>query len=174
MKEIRRASVLGNVAELGVNRGDFASVLNRLFPDRMLYLFDTFEGFSPKDIETEKAHRFSKASPRHFRRTSVDIVMKKMKHPEKCIIKKGFFPDTAKGLEDRFCFVNLDADLYDPILSGLQYFYPRLEKGGFILVHDYNHDMYKGAGAAVRDFCKETGVAFIPLPDGAGSAIIAK
>ena len=47
----RLANVPGAVAELGVYRGQFASCMNRLFPERTLYLFDTFEGFDPEELE---------------------------------------------------------------------------------------------------------------------------
>jgi O-methyltransferase len=51
--EIYANNIKGNVAELGVFRGDFAKFINMSFPDRKLYLFDTFEGFDKKDIEVE-------------------------------------------------------------------------------------------------------------------------
>ena len=44
----RRSS--GNVAEGGVFEGYFAKRINAAFPDRKLYLFDTFEGFDNRDI----------------------------------------------------------------------------------------------------------------------------
>ena len=47
----RLANVPGAVAELGVYRGQFASCMNKLFPERTLYLFDTFEGFDPEELE---------------------------------------------------------------------------------------------------------------------------
>ncbi|HCT91620.1 MAG TPA: hypothetical protein DF613_09630, partial [Lachnospiraceae bacterium] len=53
-EEIRTANLPGAVAELGVYRGDFAIEINRLFPDRTLYLFDTFTGFSPEDMAAER------------------------------------------------------------------------------------------------------------------------
>ena len=43
-------NVPGAIAEVGVYRGEFAAVLNQLFSDRALYLFDTFEGFSENDF----------------------------------------------------------------------------------------------------------------------------
>ena len=58
--EIKRNKVNGNVAELGVYKGDFAKRLNQLFPDKKLYLFDTFEGFDEKDITYRKAKIFFK------------------------------------------------------------------------------------------------------------------
>ena len=42
--EIYRKNIGGNVAEAGVYQGEFASLMNKYFPDRKLYLFDTFEG----------------------------------------------------------------------------------------------------------------------------------
>lgn len=51
--EIYKNNIKGNVAELGVFRGDFAKFINLSFPDRKLYLFDTFEGFDEKDIFIE-------------------------------------------------------------------------------------------------------------------------
>ena len=96
-----------------------------------------------------------------------------MPFPDQCIPVKGFFPESAKGIEDSFVLVSLDADLYDPIYAGLHFFFPRLVKGGYILIHDFNNDNYKGARKAVEQFCSEQGLNFVPLPDSGGSAIIA-
>jgi O-methyltransferase len=54
--EIYAGGVPGAAAELGVYRGEFAAEINRLFPDRKLYLFDTFGGFGAAEAaaETEK------------------------------------------------------------------------------------------------------------------------
>jgi O-methyltransferase len=172
-EEIITRNIQGSVAELGVFQGNFAKRLNYLFFDRKLYLFDTFEGFDKKDIEAEKAGGFSNGT-QDFSNTSVDLVLRKMPHPQNCIIKKGFFPDTATGLTDSFCFVSIDADLYEPILEGLRYFYPRLNKGGYIFVHDFNNDAYKGARQAVLQYCTENNIGFIPVPDGGGTVILTK
>ena len=37
-----------------------------------------------------------------------------------------------------FCFVSIDTDLYKPTYVGLSEFYPKLVKGGVIIIHDYN------------------------------------
>ncbi|HYJ64721.1 MAG TPA: TylF/MycF/NovP-related O-methyltransferase, partial [Parafilimonas sp.] len=75
---------------------------------------------------------------------------------------------------DKFCFVSIDADLYEPILSGLQFFYPKLESKGYIFVHDFNNDLYKGAKKAVIDFCNTNNVGYLPISDSCGTAIIIK
>jgi O-methyltransferase len=143
------------------------------FPDKKLYLFDTFEGFDKKDIMIERRNNYS-TGKQDFSNTSIDLVLKKMKYPENCIIKKGVFPETTKGLNENFIFVSIDADLYEPTYQGLCYFYPRLEHGGYIFVHDYNNIEYMGVKEAVNKFTKEYNVPYFPLSDRWGSVIIAK
>ena len=171
--EINKRALKGNVAELGVYKGKFARYINEYFPERTLYLFDTFAGFDNRDIATENKRNFSSGS-QDFSDTSVDAVLNRMPYPENCIPVKGFFPESAKGIDDTFVFVSLDADLYEPLYSGLQFFYPRLVKGGYIFVHDFNNDHYQGARKAVEQFCGEQNISFIPIPDSGGSAIILK
>lgn len=44
-QEIKDRNVPGELAELGVFRGEFASVMNALFPEKELHLFDTFKSW---------------------------------------------------------------------------------------------------------------------------------
>ncbi len=171
--EINEAGIAGAVAELGVYKGKFARYINQYFPGRKLYLFDTFAGFDLKDVKTELDKTFS-GGAQDFSDTSVEAVLKRMPYPDLCVVRKGFFPETAEGLDEQFALVSLDADLYDPIYAGLKYFYPRLNRGGYIMIHDYNNDHYKGAREAVRKFCSELKISFTPIPDSGGTAIIAK
>jgi O-methyltransferase len=172
-QEIISKKIPGNVAELGVYKGKFSKYINNYFPNKTLYLFDTFEGFDERDKETETKENFS-GGDQDFSNTTVEKVLAIMPYPKQCRIVKGFFPESATGIEDVFCFVSLDTDLYEPIYNGLVYFYPRLSKGGYIFIHDFNNDAYKGARKAVEHFCRENNVAFVPIPDLGGSVIIAK
>ena len=171
--EINKNNLQGNVAELGVYKGKFARYINQYFPDRKLYLFDTFKGFSETDIRSEIQNTYS-TGEQDFSNTSVEKVLSIMPYPKQCVIKAGYFPDTAMGLDEEFVFVSIDTDLYEPIYKGLQYFYPRLKKGGYIFIHDYNNDGYKGAKQAVKKFCSENSLPYLPLPDSGGSAILMK
>lgn len=171
--EIHKKNLLGNVAEVGVYKGKFAKYINGYFPSKKLYLFDTFEGFDAKDIQTEKKLGLNDGT-QDFSNTSVDLVLKIMPFPKQCIIKKGFFPETAAGIEDSFVFVSLDTDLYEPIYQGLIYFYPKMIKGGYIFVHDVNNDSYKGAAKAVERFSAEQKISFLPIPDSCGSVVFIK
>jgi len=175
--EIYDKNIAGSVAELGVFRGDFAKIINAAFPERKLYLFDTFEGFDKRDVKKDIENGFSVGfSPVNgiFSETSIELVLQKMETKENCIIKKGYFPETAEGINEQFSFVSIDCDLYDPIYSGLHYFYDRLNKGGYIWVHDYNNKNYSGVKAALRKFSGEKNVSYFPLSDSCGSAVIMK
>jgi len=171
--EIRKRNLDGNVAELGVFKGKFARYINQFFPERNLYLFDTFEGFDNRDVVDEKSRNVS-SGVQDFSDTSIASVLSQMPFPDKCIAVKGFFPESANAIEDPFVLVSLDTDLYQPIYAGLNFFYPKLVSGGYMLVHDFNNDKYRGSRQAVEQFCSEKSINFTPLPDSGGSAIIAK
>lgn len=160
-------NIEGNVAEVGVFRGEFAKKINKYFPDKKLYLFDTFEGFDDKDLSYE--NNSEKHKNNNFTNTSLELVMGKMSHKENVIIKKGYFPQSVigdKNLENEsFCFVSLDADLYKPILEGLKFFYPKMVKGGVIVIDDYYSQLYSGVKKAVDEFCEEYGINILPIGD---------
>ena len=178
---INQMGVKGNVAECGVYRGETAMFINKYFPTRKLYLFDSFEGFREEDLVDEKRYQVFKEgefADNPFRTEPAEdlikIVKARMQYPENVIIKKGFFPDTASGVEDKFCFVNLDMDLYTPMLDGLRFFWNRMEESGCILLHDYFHQGLPGVKDAVKDFEKEIGkiLAKMPIGDGCSLAVI--
>jgi O-methyltransferase len=171
--EIMKKDLRGNVAELGVYKGKFARYINQYFPGRKLYLFDTFAGFDKRDTDLEKRKQFS-GGDQDFSDTSLELVLKQMPDPENCIPVKGFFPESARDIDDRFVFVSLDADLFEPLYKGLQFFYPKLAAGGYIFIHDFNNDAYKGARKAVEQFSQEQNISYLPIPDLGGSAIIMK
>ena len=97
-----------------------------------------------------------------------------MPFPKNCKPVKGFFPESAGEIDDFFVFVSLDADLYEPIYNGLQFFYPKLVPGGYIFIHDFNNDAYTSARRAVEQYCGEQKINFLPVPDLGGTAIIMK
>lgn len=170
-EQIVARNVQGNIAEVGVYQGEFASHLNCIFNDRKLYLFDTFEGFSDKDIHVNDEIIMGMDK---FKDTHIENVLKKMKHPKQVIVRKGWFPDTARNIDDEFCFVSLDTDLYKPIMSGLEYFYPRLAKGGYIFIHDFGSYNWSGVRKAVYEYCDKNKISFVPILDKCLSVIITK
>lgn len=157
-------------AEAGVFEGDFAQYINAYFKERTLYLFDTFEGFDERDLMKED--NFSEARTGDYNNTSIELVMQKMQYPNKVKIRKGYFPESAKGIDDKFCFVNLDLDLYEPTYQGLLYFETKMVKGGVILVHDYFAENFKGVKEAVDRFIRENDMGLNVYPIGDGISVM--
>lgn len=169
--QIRDRNVPGDTAELGVYQGAFAREINRCFPDRKLYLLDTFEGFAEADLKHETGGTYRN----DFSDTSIELVRQKLPHPEQAVFVKGHFPESASGLpETSYAFVSLDPDLSAGAEAGLEYFWPRLSKGGVIILHDYTSLQYPGVREAADRFCRKHGLYLIPLADLHGSAVFLK
>ena len=176
VKEIKKRNIIGNIAEAGVFRGEFAQYLNLAFPEKKLYLFDTFEGFDEEEAVREKnAGHVSEAFIVAHKDTSEDIVINRMPNKDSVVIKKGYFPESSVGLEDIFSFVSLDMDFEESIYQGLLYFYPRLSKGGYIFIHDYNSTL-RGVERAVDRYEQQEGdiLPKVPLCDADGTLVLTK
>lgn len=144
----------GDVAEGGVFQGAFAAVLSRCFPDRNLWLFDTFDNPSIG--------------------AAIGAVRARLPHPDRALFRQGLFPGSATGDASlcgrTFLFVNLDFNLYTPTLDGLRFFYPKLTRGGAILVHDTLTS--PDVARAVQTFRREANTLPMPIGDGFSAAII--
>jgi O-methyltransferase len=172
--ELNKRDVKGNIAELGVYKGELSCIINGYFPNRLLYLFDTFEGFDQRDILVELDKNFSE-NKYDFSDTRSEDILQKMPFPKNCIIKKGYFPDTTAEINDVFAFVSIDVDLFRPTIEGLLYFYPKMSPGGVILIHDYyNEKRFLGVQKAVDEFCYMNDLFFFPLSDSCGSVALIK
>jgi O-methyltransferase len=167
--------VEGDWAELGVYQGSTARLIHHYAPERKLHLFDTFAGFDAAEASRERA-RGQNVPTGLFADTSVEGVRQRVApvRDEQVIFHAGFFPGTTQEVapETRFAFVHLDADLYDPTLAGLEYFYPRMPRGGVFVVHDYN--AWRGAREAVDYFLRNKPEMAVPMPDQSGSVVIVR
>lgn len=174
--EITAGGTQGDTAELGVYRGGFAACMNALLPERTLYLFDTFSGFGADEARWETWGGCSEAFIAAHESTDEKSVLARLPHPEKARIMKGLFPQSLGGLEARFCLVSLDVDFCGSTLAGLEYFYPRLNPGGYIFLHDYNSPDLRGVSAALAQYELGLGnrICRVPLCDIGGTAVITK
>lgn len=172
ISQILEENVAGDFAELGVYRGNSAAVLAHYArkSGRNVFLFDTFEGFDPKDlIGVDQSHAMefddtSLANVRHFvGEENVRYVV-------------GYFPASVPPDLDQaqFSLVHLDCDLYEPIKAGMEFFFPRLTPGGLMVVHDYSGIHWAGVKKAVDEFLATRSERPVLLPDRSGTAIIRK
>lgn len=122
---------------------------------------DTYEGLpEPSDQDRILAPEGAPYLKRRlFTDTSVDAVSQRLSEAglaESVFLKAGLFKDTLPTLDERlYHFVNIDCDLYDPHIECLEYFYPRMVKGGVIFFDDYHSVEYPMAGLAVDAFMKD-------------------
>jgi Macrocin-O-methyltransferase (TylF) len=170
--QIVKWSLSGDVAEIGVWKGNTATLIVNIARQlgRTAYLLDTFEGFNSADLDGLDAKRKIE-----FDDTSLEAVRSFV--GDACVrYVAGYFPETAVQIPEdaSFCLVHVDCDLYKPIYSALEYFYPRLVPGGFLIVHDYSSLHWDGAETAVDEFFADKPETGIPLPDGGGSVVICK
>ena len=164
----------GCFAELGVYKGHTAKLIHKYAPEREFLLFDTFSGFNDRGTEIENKKTGDKIHSSQFSDTSIDLVKKYINPNDNVKFFAGYFPDNLpiNFNNMKFALVHLDADLYDPTISGLRTFYEKMNKGGIIIIHDYN--AWIGARTAVDEFFLNKIEKPIPMPDKSGSAIIIK
>lgn len=176
VKEIYKRKLRGAVAEVGVFKGEFAQYLNYAFPDKRCYLFDTFEGFDAEEALRElKKGNCTDAFIEAYKQTNISEVLEKMTYIDNVVIKQGYFPQSLNGLEDVFAFVSIDVDFEESIYEGLQYFYPRMENGGYIFIHDYSSSL-RGVEEAVDRYEKDNQINLcrLPLCDANGTLVVMK
>ena len=139
----------GDVAELGVYKGDSAKMLSEVFKGtKKILLFDTFSG-----LPGER----SAISDNNFDDTSVGSVKEYLKEYSNVHLFPGFFPETAKNITGEYCLVYLDADLSKSIQDGLEFFYPKMVPGGFIVIDDYHSKYWPRVTAVVDEFLNKIG-----------------
>jgi hypothetical protein len=164
----------GSVAELGVYGGQSSALLS-LYAEkfgRKMYLCDTFNGFAEEQFEADMGEGKKSA----FKDVDLETVKSVVGTYSGNRWVVGMFPNsvTDEMRADKFAFVSIDCDIYAPIKEGLRFFWPRMEPGGMIFVHDYASGYWPGATRAVDEFCSETGIFGSILPDLASSYVLCK
>lgn len=169
LHRLNEERIPGAMAELGVFKGELSAFLAAIEKGRTLHLFDTFAGFPDSDLE-------GGTNDARFRDTSEEAVRRRIGDCTNVRFHVGLFPDTAgPALDERFAFVMLDADKYRPTLAGLEVFYPRLNPGGYLFMHDYNNPESNFAvSRAAREFLCDKPERLFDIPDARGSVIFRK
>lgn len=177
-------SLDGDVIELGVYRGR----LSQLIADKVRYtknkryiLVDTFNGFKPTEVANDVEKGYISGEIEDFSNTNLNLVLDKIENVglslERVEMRQGYFPNSliSSDYSRNFCFASVDFDLSLPTAEALEYLWPRMIKGGYIVVHDYGNDKYSGVRAVVDKFIRDNNiVSYMELCDYCGSMIIKK
>lgn len=120
------------------------------------YAFDSFEGLSApmnKDLPTaETSYCWDKGDLA----VDLDHVRTLLEPCTTAQLIKGWIPDRFEEVgEAQFSFVHVDVDLYEPTRASIEFFYPKLVKGGILLCDDYGSEACPGARLAMDEYCKQ-------------------
>lgn len=175
-------SLPGSIVDLGIYRGastfTWAKLCEIFCPTDVLkfvYAFDTFAGFPAVAAEDGGSNAsldrvtggYNGGSQIEETLRQVQLATKLDKHirdVDRVELIKGDVIETipsfvkSKGEGLKVCLLNLDLDLYEGTLCALEYFYPRMVRGGIIVLDEYAHLTFGGETKAFDDFCKAHGL----------------
>ena len=139
--------VEGDMVECGVWRGGFSIFLSHTFPEKTMWVCDSYEGFQP--LENAK-HQYSKErhtpSYTHGAVGPLAISLEEVKShfkdyglEDNSRIKflKGFVKDTlpTSGIE-KISLLRIDVDAYSATLEVLEELYDKVEDKGWVIFDD--------------------------------------
>ncbi len=177
---IKQSPKDGVIVECGVGRGFTLSVISKISKNK-IYAFDSFEGFPENTSENDhknisKVLRFSKW---HFKLMTIDLVKQNLINnnieptdiENKIVFKKGWFPNSFKDFNEEVSFLHLDVDLYNSYKDCLEFFFPKLKKGGIVTFDEYYKDInnilskkdwdWRGANIAIDEFVKKNNLELL-------------
>jgi len=175
----------GARAECGVFNGMSALVMCRTaktrnpeFDGTDLHLIDSFKGLNRPGPEDHVQARAVDAGAEHGTRSgiaysegalaaSIHGVREALRDFPRATIHSGWIPEVFTELPDTmWALVHLDVDHYAPTLASLDYFYPKLTKGGVIICDDYGAPLFPGAHRAWDEYCADHDVPYVVLDTG--------
>ena len=162
VRHVVRNRIAGDMVECGVWKGGsvmaIALTLLQLGErDRSLYLFDTFSGMTPPsdldvDYQGQQAHVILDAVRCEVSQPEVEkAVFSTGYEREKIHFVPGRVEETIPAYApESIALLRLDTDWYESTLHELVHLFPRLSRGGVIIIDDYGH--WRGARQAVDQY----------------------
>ena len=166
LEEVIRERIPGDFIETGVWRGG-ATIFMRAalkahgITDRTVWVADSFEGLPKPDADKYPADKGDK----HWTHPELAIGVEQVRAnfqrygllDEQVKFLVGWFKDTLPPAPIKMlALVRLDGDLYESTMDGLRSLYPKLSRGGYIIIDDYG--CVKGCRQAVTDYRAEHGI----------------
>ncbi len=146
----------GDVAECGVFAGETSRELIRYLEqmgiEKVVHLFDTFEGFP--NLETFEEHTLAlgnELEPGKYH-SSLDTVLGHLDGLSRYRIHQGIFSDTFLRFSEALCFVDADADLYYSTVDIIRLADRCLVSGGRIVFDDFGDPQFPGVKWAIDRF----------------------
>jgi O-methyltransferase len=158
------AGIPGDLVECGVWRGGSMmavalTLLNMGVRDRMLYLYDTYEGMPPpgdSDVDMYGVPAAGQMDREIVKAASpwdaVKEAIESTGYPREQIrMVQGKVEDTIPGnVPEKIALLRLDTDWYESTRHELEHLFPRLQLHGPLIIDDYGH--WQGARRAVDEY----------------------
>ena len=159
-------NIPGSIVECGVFKGvslaRFA-MLRSIFKNtsKKIIAFDIFGKYPQTNFSPDKKIRKEFIKGAGDKSISIKQLRKVLKHKktekEVEIIKGDITSTVPKYAKShpklKISLLNLDTDVYEPAVTILEYLYPKITKGGIIILDDYG--AFPGETKAVNDYFKE-------------------
>lgn len=155
----------GDFIETGVWKGGaciFAKyIINLNNSNKKVFVADSFEGLPAPNNELYPQDKTSNHHLIDVLKVSLEDVMYNFKKydllDDGVIFLKGWFKDTLINIkqEQKFCIIRLDGDMYESTMDALENLYPKLTKGGYIIIDDF---CLNPCVEATNDFRKKYGI----------------
>lgn len=175
VRHVVKHRIPGSIVECGVWRGGSMMLVAKTLIEcgdisRDLYLYDTFEGMPPPTeadqdcfaqsaVARLRAEETVKANSGVWAISGLEDVKRNMAsvgYPEErihCICGKVESTIPAR-IPEQISILRLDTDWYESTAHELTHLYPRLAKGGALIIDDYGY--WQGARKAVDEFLAAT------------------
>jgi hypothetical protein len=158
-------NVPGDTAECGTWRGGSSWLVCQGL-GRTHHAFDSFEGLSAPEARDGA----------HFQKGDLAVPEEEFRSRMKGIkdlrVYKGWIPARFPEVADRtFCLVHVDVDLYQPTRDAIEFFYPRINPGGILLLDDYGFSICPGVREAADAFFRDKPEPILEIPTGQGFVI---
>lgn len=144
LKEIRENKIEGAVAEFGIFEGGWVNLLwhatEQLAMPRRIYGFDSFAGLSEPHPQHDQAFWKKGQYACSFEQVATNV---QLAARPRIKLVKGFFETSLRGADaqvvEKFAYVRIDCDIYQPALDCLRYLGPRLADGAILVFDDWPH-----------------------------------
>ncbi len=163
---LSKNNIEGDFVECGVWRGGSSmmsalSLLENKDTSRDLYLYDTFEGMSkPTEKDVSMVGDLAENTWQDRDKCEADLNdvqtnMKRTNYPfSKIHFVQGKVEETIpQTVPDKIALLRLDTDWYESTYHELVHLFPKLTKGGVLIIDDYGH--WQGARKAVDQYFAE-------------------
>ncbi|HEU0008589.1 MAG TPA: TylF/MycF family methyltransferase [Verrucomicrobiae bacterium] len=147
VEDVIRKDVPGDLIETGVWRGGACIFLRGILKaygvrDRRVWVADSFEGLP---VPNPAKYPADTGDIHHTIRQLAVSIEQVQSHfakygllDEQVKFLKGWFRDTLPSAPiDRLAVARLDGDMYESTMDGLTHLYPKLSRGGYLIVDDY-------------------------------------